>query len=432
MLAGMVSGELGLSRPARIGGGPALGRATLAAALAATTLGGCAIVSDLGVTGLAKNIEDNAATLNEAHTRAMIATIAVNVLRARDRWPTNYTTLSGIKSNPTLQLNGGANFGPLGLGNPGLPFANSAASISRNEAANAEYSINPFANGGNTQSLLKPVDPRILERYWRSGWPREALIWMFVDAIKFKDSDAFSFVNGDGISNKNASGSNKNAANGAMLARYLELIVAADNGAADFGVLTPATTEERACAPYDPGYARQKLAATSDGMSDVISAIEKLTGKTLVLARDAHAGTAPTPVDASPDADPRRLLLCDAAPTRWGFYDHRTGVEIAEVRTRSFDDMIYFLGETLRTDEAGEEGAIGGVTLFRTYRNRSDVNFAVHVKYAGDVYFIAPQSPTKVMGSGNDQTGNVLGLLNQLYQFAQSDEFLRAPDARLR
>jgi hypothetical protein len=33
--------------------------------------------------------------------------------------------------------------------------------------------------------------------------------------------------------------------------------------------------------------------------------------------------------------------------------------------------------------------------------------------------------------ASDDQTGNVLGLLNQLYQFAQSDEFLRAPEARL-
>ena len=83
------------------------------AAAGALMLSGCAIVSDLGVTGLAESIEDNAATLNEAHTRAMTAIIAVNVLRARDRWPTNYTTLSGIKSNPTLALNGSASFGPL-------------------------------------------------------------------------------------------------------------------------------------------------------------------------------------------------------------------------------------------------------------------------------------------------------------------------------
>jgi hypothetical protein len=108
-----------------------------------------------------------------------------------------------------------------------------------------------------------------------------------------------------------------------------------------------------------------------------------------------------------------------------------TGREVAEVRTRSFDDMIYFLGETLRVSESRAEGAVGDVILFKTYRQRGDVRFAVRVQHAGDVYFIAPQAPSKVQGTGDDQTGNVLGLLNQLYQFAQSDEFLRAPEARL-
>jgi hypothetical protein len=110
----------------------------------------------------------------------------------------------------------------------------------------------------------------------------------------------------------------------------------------------------------------------------------------------------------------------------------RAGSEIAEVRTRSFDDMVYFLGETLRVSESREQGSMGDVILFRTYRQRGDVKFAVRVEHAGDVYFIAPQSPSKVSGAEDDQTGNVLGLLNPLYQFAQSDDFLRAPEARLR
>ena len=57
-------------------------------ALGALCMQGCAMVSDLGAIGLAENIEDNAATLNAAHTRAMTAIIAVNAVRfhfARNR-----------------------------------------------------------------------------------------------------------------------------------------------------------------------------------------------------------------------------------------------------------------------------------------------------------------------------------------------------------
>ena len=89
----------------------------------------------------------------------MTAIIAVNVLRARDRWPTNYTTLSGIKSNPTLSLNGSRQFRSAGTWQCALPFAGSSASISRNETANAEYSVNPFSNNDKTQGLLKPIQP---------------------------------------------------------------------------------------------------------------------------------------------------------------------------------------------------------------------------------------------------------------------------------
>jgi hypothetical protein len=48
------------------------------------------------------------------------------------------------------------------------------------------------------------------------------------------------------------------------------------------------------------------------------------------------------------------------------------------------------------------------------------------------VYFIAPQTPAGDIDGPKDVTGNVLSLLNQLYLLAQSDEFLRAPEARSR
>ncbi len=398
----------------------------LAAAAGVIALGGCAIVSDLGATGLAESIEDNAATLNEAHTRAMTAIIAVNVLRARDRWPTNYTTLSGIKSNPTLTLNGSASVAPLGLGNAPMPFSGSSAALARNESANAEYSVNPFANNDKTQSLLKPIGPQTLLDYWNAGWPRETLMWMFVDSVKYAGRDQFTYVNGDDFADKDSA-----AAVDAQ--RFMDLIEAADAGTVVFGQLPAATQDDRACAPYDPVYMRETLNIGADEpISEVISAVERLTGKTLILAPDRRVEKSSNEPQAPVDRYQRQLLLCDAAPARWGLFDGATGNEVAELRTRSFDDMIYFLGEALRVSESREEGAMGGVILFKTYRQRGDVEFAVRVEHAGDVYFIAPQSPSKVQGAGDDQTGNVLGLLNQLFQFAQSDEFLRAPEARLR
>lgn len=402
-------------------------------ALGALCTQACAIVSDLGATGLAENIEDNAATLNEAHTRAMTAIIAVNVLRARDRWPTNYTTLSGIKSNPTLSLNGAASFGPLGLGNAPMPFAGSSASISRNESANAEYSVNPFSNNESTQGLLKPIQPEMLQSYWLAGWPRETLMWLFVDAVTFAGDSQPWYIDGDEFSTA------PSASDAANLKRYVAIINAAKDGKVTFGPMPAPSLDERNCTPYDPVYLRETLGGASpvDGgrggggnMIDTIRTVEGLTGRQLILTegdRTVPAGEALI----APDRFNRRLLLCDPVGTAWGFMDARTGAPLASIRTRSFDDMIYFLGETLRNGTEESPTVAGNVILFQTYSERAERAFAVRVEHADRVYFIAPQMFDDSEGP-KDVTGNVLSLLNQLYLLAQSDEFLRAPDARIR
>lgn len=410
----------------------------LGAGLGALALGssGCAIVSDLGVSGVAESIEDNAATLNAAHTKAMTAIIAVNVLRARDRWPTNYTTLSGIKSNPTMSLNGSASFSPLGLGNAKLPFSGSSAGVSRNETANAEYSVNPFANNDKSQSLLKPIQPEMLENYWKAGWPRETLMWLFVDAVTFAGDAQPWYIDGDEFGDK------VSAADAANVPRYVDLIRRAKAHEIDFAQLPASGQDARNCSPYDPVYLRETLGgAGGDGlaggrggggsMNDTINTVERLTGKQMVLAPDTRAPKAGEPVVA-PDKFNRKLLLCDPGDKGWGFVDIRTGAVVASVRIRSFDDMIYFLGETLRSARDGQPVKVGGVVLFQTYGRRDGKQFAVRIEHAGKVYFIAPQSPVDDAEGVKDVTGNVLSLLNQLYQLAQSDEFLRAPEARLR
>jgi hypothetical protein len=403
------------------------------AALGALSLGGCAIVSDLGATGLAENIEDNAATLNEAHTRAMTAIIAINVLRARDRWPTNYTTLSGIKSNPTLSLNAGASFAPLGLGNANSPFVNSGGSVARNETANAEYSVNPFSNNDKTQGLLKPIQPEMLQSYWLAGWPRETLMWLFVDAVTFAGEAQPWYIDGDEFS---AAPSPTDIVN---TKRYMEIITRAKANNVDFGPMPAPTLDQRSCAPYDPLYLRETLGG-ADGanrgggagsMTDTIRTVETLTGRQMVLTDDTRAPKANEAVIA-PDRFNRRLLLCDPAETTWGFTDAQTGAPLATIRTRSFDDMIYFLGETLRSGSEGRPTVAGNVILFQTYSERGSRAFAVRVEHAGHIYFIAPQTPKEDFAGPKDVTGNVLSLLNQLYLLAQSDEFLRAPEARVR
>ena len=166
-------------------------------------------------------------------------------------------------------------------------------------------------------------------------------------------------------------------------------------------------------------------------MTETIRTVESLTGRQLVLSEDPRT-PAPNEAVIAPDRFNRRLLLCDTYDTSWGFMDAATGAPLASIRTRSFDDMIYFLGETLRNGSEENPTVAGNVILFQTYSERGNRAFAVRVEHAGRVYFIAPQTPLGDTEGPKDVTGNVLSLLNQLYLLAQSDEFLRAPEARVR
>jgi hypothetical protein len=80
------------------------------------------------------------------------------------------------------------------------PFVGSSANVSRNESANAEYSVNPFSNNDKTQGLLKPIQPEQLENYWLAGWPRETLMWLFVDAVTFEGEAQPWYIDGDEFS----------------------------------------------------------------------------------------------------------------------------------------------------------------------------------------------------------------------------------------
>ena len=252
-------------------------------------------------------------------------------------------------------------------------------------------------------------------------------MWLFVDSVQFAGEPQPWFIDGDEFS------AAPSAIDIANTKRYVDIIAGAKRGEITFGKLPDQALDQRSCTPYDAAYLRDTLGGgASDGgrssMSDIIRTVEGLTGRQMVLTSVARTSADEPQVAA--DRFNRRLLLCDAAVTAWGFVDAQTGAPIAAVRTCSFDDMIYFLGETLRSGTEGYPVVVGNFNLFQTYPDRAEKAFAVRVEHAGHVYFIAPQSPVGDTSGPKDVTGNVLSLLNQLYRLAQSDEFQRAPEPR--
>ena len=160
---------------------------SVASLLMLTGCGAIRAVPHISTYELVRNISENAANINEAQARATNAIIVKNTLRARDRWPTSYSTLSGVAAQPEIVFSAGAEFTPLGLGNPPNPFGGSNASVSQDNTASAGYNVNPFADKSGGENVYTPITPTVFKEYWEAGWPKDILIMLFVASIKIGD-----------------------------------------------------------------------------------------------------------------------------------------------------------------------------------------------------------------------------------------------------
>jgi len=86
------------------------------AAATISFIAGCGTLD--GPASLGGDLVTDAMALNKAYGDVGSSVIVTNVLRARDRWPTSYTTLTAINSTPSLTRASDINLNPLGLGNP--------------------------------------------------------------------------------------------------------------------------------------------------------------------------------------------------------------------------------------------------------------------------------------------------------------------------
>ena len=103
------------------------------------------------------------------------------------------------------------------------------------------------------------------------------------------------------------------------------------------------------------------------------------------------------------------------------FMDSDKEIEITSYR--SFDDMIYFLGETLRDNDEGMH--LGGreKNLFSINRDLlAQDNYAVSVLHGGRTYRAGK------LADETSHTGSVLAILSQMLIFNQNPKFLEAPE----
>ena len=115
-----------------------------------------------------------------------------------------------------------------------------------------------------------------------------------------------------------------------------------------------------------------------------------------------------------------------------------------KIQFRSFDDMVYFVGETLRTTTDGKNNKMCVENCFEDddlkiigdekrylFNVESGINLRGHhgvkVNHAGKDYY-ALKAGLRLKPGFVDRTGTVLAILSQILLLNQSEAFLEAPD----
>ena len=381
---------------------------------------------------LASDIVGDSIAMNEAYSQSTNAVILKNVLRARDRWPTSFTTLTGIASNPEQANTSGLTLSPLGLGNAVGPFTKSNASFGSNRTGKKSYTVNPFAkDGGNGGlALLKPVNEATFKEYFDS-WPSDVVLSMFLRSVTNPHTKEVHSNDGENGLNfqyeiAEAFGINPYAFN--PHAFDIENDLALD-------LRKP---EDFACAKKD-----MKLEDYVGSDKTILDNIEKLEKR--------FSGS--VSLEKSKVTNKLRLKACDTKKTGYTLKLSDAGIrkfskymavdpkQRVNFELRSFDSMIYYLGETLRRPNqplvksnckvsSQGENYIGPIFNVDSLRTHAGVAYATSVKHAGDIYFAIPND-TQLRQQGScavERTSTAMSILNQLLLLNQSSKFLEAPE----
>ena len=395
---------------------------------ALAVVSGCASASQAlsNASDIAVNIDEDAVQMNESHTKAINSVIALNVLRARDRMPTGYTTLSGITNQPTREFDLEAELNPIGLGNPVNPFGQSKVTAGGTRGASAQYSVNPFAGGKGSQSLYTTSESDVfLKRYWSANWPKDVLIALFVRKGDLNGQECV--LGGDGGFTSASETGCKELASVFAESGPPENLVLGMSADYDCSGGKQCTKREAPLPPKDckamNGQLTKLLFSSGEqSLTTRIRSIEKAAGgKTLLIGQSS--------ISLCKKSAPSKLMLLQKNGETYSIL--LDGVEL-----RSFDDMVYFLGESLRPKPVKplrvmcENKPVPLFDLKTAQDANNSTRYNLELSYAGKLWKGLPHSGG-ADSCGSGRTGTVLAILSQIFVLSQSKEFLEAPDILL-
>ena len=361
-----------------------------------------------------RRIVDDAISFNEAYQGAITAQVLLNILRASDRQPRQYTAMSGFTQNGGTR-SASVSVGSIPLDELGEAWGEGGFGIGGSRRNAPDFTVSPFATEAFANLVLQPTNPQVFRYYWDSGWNPDLLLMLLVDRVRIIPADG---------------GAPRDLRNSAST------IVDDCNGDHDEG----------GCAFV---LAMRQLAADLS-RSERIAAPPAADGRCAPFAVYVAQGAGA----ANPSARP--------TPTQT---DANCPVEIVVngqrylMALRSLDDVVYYVGHLVRRDPNAAQPAPEGVRaarlgvtaagtpmwagertpLFRIVEASGDTerSYAATVTYAGHRYsagapndrfcYVENNFDACRADSYGDMSGTVLELLVGILAFNQSDDLVAPP-----
>jgi hypothetical protein len=380
---------------------------------------------------LSDRVADDAGRFNEAYAQAVNSQILLNVLRARDRFPRHYTGMSGINDAPTVTVTTTGALSNLNVRETANLGGVGALTRQRQVQSRPQYGINPFVAGDLNKGVLSPTDPRVFQLYWTSDWPRDVLLYVLVER-------ATPAAGGEPLLNEaidvwKSCGGTAGKADEPDGCRFWRFVAAA-------------APTQASVVPAKPPACVRLAEIRDDGRSPPAAADAQIT----TLQRSLQAGATLSVTDGPDGSRTAVAALCAKEEERVRL-DLGGAGEFAgawDLRLRSLDDVVFYLGELARLD-GGPSGLVRGAGaaaglpsrndyLFRITSDREADTYAARVRYRGDRYVAGPPISRQCAGGDasaacadapglGDRSSTVLSIVSQLLALNQSPETLRQP-----
>jgi hypothetical protein len=385
----------------------------LAAALAITS---CATPQQRRE-AVTRRIVDDAMAFNEAYHGAITAQVLLNIMRAANRQPRQYTSMSGFTQTGGTR-SASITVGGVQLDQIGDSWGDGEFSTSTSRPLAPDYIVSPFESEAFANLVVRPTNPLLFRYYWDTGWNPDLLLMLLVDRVR-----VLPVGGGAGRDLRNSAGTIANDCTGGNDDGGCAFVIAMRQLAVDL------TRAERIAPP-----------ARAAGECALFAAYITADGDAAAQRRAIAATRGGATTDAA--TCPIEIAV---------------GGQRYVMALRSLDDVIYYVGHLVRRDAAhpapaGEMQARLGVTspgfpiwadertpLFRIVEanDETEREYAATVTFGGRRYsagapldrFCYDEDNLDACRTGEylDGSGAVLELLVGILAFNQSDAAITAP-----